>query len=237
MSAAAVLLAGLCAPAAPAAVSSGDAAATRAYLRLDYAELHARTKGFPAAIAAAEKLDGRIGAQCPGVLAHEPKPSLEARLNRSEVEVREEEQEGMVGVAENTEAARRRRYAKAVAHLRWRDPALNRLVRIYATGEARVAALRPPDFCADAQAWVASGYRTAPPATLRYLHRRSAAEKSYEGAEHAIVRRLRRFESPADRRLLKQIFHYEEAGPPPALVEKLFAVIAKGNELLRGSAT
>lgn len=199
----------VCLPAhALASVRAGDAAATRAYLGADdayelgvYAEVGAR-------VAATEARASEIGVECPSALAFAPRDAAFGELG--------EEAEAtafFAGVAPVRSALLR--LAHAIEHLTWSNSGLTRLVRAEGAEERAVAALALPDTCADIAAWKASGYVALPQSAARFLARRQDIESlsfvglTEESREAAIMRLLRPYETPAQRRTAKRVEHLE----------------------------
>lgn len=106
--------------------------------------------------------------------------------------------------------------ARAIEHLRWTDRRLTRLVRAEVAEERAIATLILPDVCADIAAWKASGYVALPETAARFLARVQAIGSFSEGVgpseesrEAAIMRLLRPYERPAERRTAKRIERLE----------------------------
>jgi hypothetical protein len=104
------------------------------------------------------------------------------------------------------------RLADAIAHLRWSDRRLTRLVHAEAAEEHGIAAIALPDVCADIAAWKAGAYATLSQSSTQFLARVHAIESLSEGVgaseesrEAAIMRLLRRFEGPAERQTAKRM--------------------------------
>jgi hypothetical protein len=218
-----------------AQVSSGDATATRIYLQESLTEARAGVRDLPAGFAAIEALRGRLQAECPDVLAGEPKPVPGATPSASATEIEQEERAAVFGVAEHTEYRRLLRSARAVSRLSWSDPALTRLVHSSAEEEVAHAAVPTPGLCADMRIWVSSGYQTVSAATEAYAHRESILSAEIEGDEKAILHKLKRYEDQADRRIVQQIAELEKRVLRVAL-PKIFAALAKVGEVLHGPA-
>jgi hypothetical protein len=217
------------------AQSSNDASATRSYLQADLQDTRAEVEGLPAAFAAIEALRAGLQAECPDVLAGEPKPAAGATPSSSAAEIEEELLGAVLGAAERTELSYRRRFSRSVSNLSWGDRALTRRVRSYAAAELALAQAPAPDLCADLRAWVGSGYRTVSAATQLDVQHRSKLSAATEGAGEAIMRKLRRYESAADKRVARQISEVEQHGLRAALPQ-VFADLAKIAEVLHGSA-
>jgi hypothetical protein len=218
-----------------AQASSGDTSSTGAYLHAYLGQVRAEVSGLPAALAAMEALRGQLQQECPGVLAQQPTPSRGEKPSESAIEISDEVQESLFGVAERTESSVHRRFAGSVSRLRWSDRALTRLVHTYAAGEVEQAEAPTPDLCSDIRAWVASGFQTVSAATAAYLGRESAISSRTAGAQEAIMRKLERYESPADKRIARQIAAVEKQATETVL-PKLSAVFAKVGEVLHGTA-
>jgi hypothetical protein len=221
-------------PTALAAVSPHDATSTRDYLRLELAQTRGAINDVPRAISAVEALSTRLQEECPGVLANAPTPASGTAPTGTELEIDAEEADAALGAAEDTEYVRARGFAKAVAKLRWSDPALTRIVRVAAAEEAEKEAIAPPNLCADMRAWVSSGYQAVSAATPSYLRREGAVSKN-EGAQQEIMRRLARYENPADKRIAHQITDLEKSALP-ALLTKVIAALDKVSDVLHTAA-
>jgi len=231
----AAIVTALSASPALAQVSRSDATATRDYLQAGLAEDRAEVNRLPAGFEAIEALRGRLQMECPGVLANEPKPAPGAKPSVSAVKIEEEDEAAVFGVAEHTEYGRLLRIARAVSRLSWSDRALTRLVHSSAEEEVAHAAVPTPDLCADMRVWVSSGYQTVSAATEAYVHRESILSAETEGVEEVILHKLRRYETQADRRIVKQIAELQKHALRTAL-PKLFAALAKVTEVLHGAA-
>jgi hypothetical protein len=217
-----------------ARVSAGDASATSAYLKADYASVSVEIKSFPTAIAAVEALATKVRAECPGVLANAPKPAPGTPPSASEAAISEEELDAVFAAAVRTERALRARFAHEVAALHWSSGAFTRLVHSHAIDEVEKAAVAPAELCADMRSWVASGYQSVSAGTERYLHMEAALTAKTERAETDIKRELRPYESPADKRVARKIDTLENAEPP--MLKEFLAALGKVGEALVGSA-
>ena len=218
-----------------AQASSGDASATGAYLQAYLGQVRAEVSGLPAGLAAMEGLRGQLQLECPGVLAQQPTPSRGEKPSESAIEISDEVQEALFGVAERTESSVHRRFAHSVARLRWSDHGLMRLVHTYTTGEVEQAETPTPDLCSDMRTWAASGFQTVSVATAAYLSRESTLSSRTAAAQEAIMRKLERYESPADKRIARKIAKAENQALATVL-PKVSAVLAKVGEVLRGAA-
>jgi hypothetical protein len=233
--AAVIAVVALALPAASAQASSGDASATGAYLQAYLGQVRSEVSGLPAGLAAMEALRGRLQQECPGVLAQQPTPSQGEKPSESAIEISDEVQESLFGVAERAESSVHRRFADSVSRLKWTDRGLTRLVHTYATGEVEQAEVPTPDLCSDMRAWVASGFQTVSVAPAAYLNRESTLSSRTAGAQEAIMRKLERFESSADKRVARRIAAAEKRALQTVL-PKVTAVFDKVGEVLHGPA-
>ncbi len=231
----AAVLVALPAATAHAQTSPGDASATQTYLQADLTETRSEVNGLPAAFAAIEALRGGLQAECPGVLAGEPKPAAGAKPSDSAIEIGEELLAAVFGAAERTEYLYRRRFAHTVSRLSWGDRALTRRVHSYAAAEVAEAQVPQPDLCADIRVWVSSGYQTVSAATSAYVQRRSKLSGETEGAEEAIMHELKRHESAADKHIVHQIAQLQQHGLHAAL-PKILAALNEITEVLHGAS-
>jgi hypothetical protein len=204
-----VCAASVCLPAhALASVHTDDAAATRAYLsaydaydRGTYAEVGVR-------VAAIEARAAAIGGECPSVLTYAPRDAAFKELGEEANTTA-----FFAGVAPVRSMTLR--MAHTIEHLRWSDRRLTRLVRAEAAEERAVATLALPDVCADIAAWKASAYAALPQSAARFLARVQAIESlpgagtSEESREAAILRLLRPYETPSQRRTAERIERLE----------------------------
>jgi hypothetical protein len=191
---------------AGARVRPGDASATRAYVKAHYAEVRATGAAYRAGVTAVEALAAKVRAECPGVLAAAPQPAVQSR---AEVEVSEEVFAAVLRTPEHAEHAAIARFARSVGRLHWSSRRLTSLVHAFTAKRAAQSGLQPPSLCADLRAWAASGYQTPSAGTRSYVHRLailglSGGHLGAVGEEKAIARMLARYESRADRTVVRR---------------------------------
>jgi hypothetical protein len=198
-----------CLPAsALASIHTDDVAATRAYLRA--ADMYERSTyaEVGVSVAAIEAHAGEIGIECPSVLTYAPRDAAFGELG-------EEANRTAFFAGTAPERSALLRLAHTIEHLRWSDRKLTRLVHAEAAGEGAFATLALPDVCADIAAWKANGYAALPQSAARFLARVQAIESlsvtgpSEELRETAIMRLLRPYEKPAERRTARRIERLE----------------------------
>jgi hypothetical protein len=198
-----LLLAVLALAAAPPAAlaNSGNAAATRAYIKANYALVRAARSNLAAGNAALKSLVRQITGECPLAAAESPE-------NHDAEQLSNEVAGAMTVVVYRPDAAAVAVFARAVRGLRWSNRALTRTVKTYTAQLKGLATLATPDVCGDVKAWAASGYQALPASTLQFDQRYYAVDVEaeevslrllapYESAgEASLVRRTKQLEAP-----------------------------------------
>jgi hypothetical protein len=186
----------------------GDVAATRAYLRASYAYAREASAELGARVAALEARASEIAGECPSALTYVPRDEAFGELSGEIVTV-----VAYAGVAPVRSLLVRE--SQEIGHLRWTNSRVTRLVRFQAAEERGVSTIALPDVCADIAAWKASAYAVLSPGVSGFLAHTEAIEAelfvgpSEELRETAILRLLRPYESPADRRIAKRVERLE----------------------------
>jgi hypothetical protein len=188
---------------ARADVRPGDAVATRAYLRAATTYESAVRPEAAARIAAVEARGGRIAGECPSALTYAPRDTAFE-------EIGEEANISMFLAGTAPVRAATLRLGHADARLKWSDHRLTRLVRGQTAEERAAVELGPPNVCADIAGWKASAYAALPPSATKFTARVQAIASSSivgrgEARDVVIMRLLRRYERPAERRAAKRI--------------------------------
>jgi hypothetical protein len=191
-----------------AATPAGDVAATRAYLSVAYAYERGAYADVGGRIAALEAQASEIAGECPSALTYAPRDEAFAELTQ---------EVGLVVVYASLmrERSLLLREARGIAHLWWSNSRLTRLVHLQAAEEFGITSTVLPDVCAEIAVWKAGGYAVLPEGVSRFLARAEAIEvESYVGSsgelrETAILRLLKPYETPADRRIAEHIMRLE----------------------------
>jgi hypothetical protein len=198
-----LLLASMALAAAPpvALASSGNAAATRAYIQANYALVRVARSNLAAARAAIKGLAVQLAGQCPLAAVGSPENYDSEQLSNEVV--------GALTVdAYHPDAAAMVTFAKAVKGLHWSNPKLTRAVKVYATQLEGLSTLGMPEVCGDVKAWAATGYQTLPASSVQFDKRYYAADfeaeavplrllAPYESASTAsLLHRTKRLEAP-----------------------------------------
>jgi hypothetical protein len=192
-----------------AAGRADDAAATQAYLRASAAYTLGASAELGASVAAIEARANEIAGECPSILTYAPRDAAFG-------EIGEEASATLFYAGLAPTSATTLSFARAIGRLSWSDRRLTRLVRGQAAEEAAFVALAQPDVCADIEAWQASAYAALPQSTTGFLARSEAIESgsyvgfSEESREAAILRLLKPYEGPGERRALQQVERQEE---------------------------
>jgi hypothetical protein len=185
-----------------------DAAATRAYLRASDTYERSATAELATRVTAMQARANEIAGECPSALTYAPRDEAFGELG-------EEASTTVYWAGAASVRSTELRLADAIAHLRWSNRRLTRLVHAEAAEEHAIATIALPDVCADIAAWKASAYATLPQSSTKFVARMRAIEfLSFVGFTEAsretiIMRLLRRFERPAERRAAKRIERLE----------------------------
>lgn len=178
-----------------------DVAATRAYIEADYRLTTTSRRHLSLSLAATHALAKRTVSECP--LAGEG-----AYVNKASNEISEEVGGTVVAVAFHSDSAAIRAFVSAIKRLRWSNPRLTRDVRGYVVKLSNLAALEPADICTDVKAFAATGFSSAPEATLRFNKLYFAADVEVEEVplrllapyedSHGVdlLRRIKKLEAP-----------------------------------------
>jgi hypothetical protein len=180
---------------------SPNTAATRAYVKANYALVSAARTNLPAEQAAIQSLGSTVAGECPLAAIDAPQNHDAEQLSNEvvgalEVAAYQPDRESMVA------------FVHAVRALHWSNRKLTHMVDAYATKLEGFLTLAAPDICADVKAWAATGYSTLPASTVSfdkgfYAYDIEAEEVSlrllrpYESAtEASLVRRTKQLEAP-----------------------------------------
>jgi hypothetical protein len=156
-----VALLALTASSTSARAGAGDLAATQAYLRANYALVHAGRTDVAVGEAAVKRLLGKVRGECPRAAAGSPEDPSAEQLSNEVV--------GAMTIAALRPAGGAiRAFVRAVAPLRWSNPQLTRQAAAYARKLKALVALEPPDLCADVRAWSAGGFHALPATTTQF---------------------------------------------------------------------
>ncbi|TMK23960.1 MAG: hypothetical protein E6G62_09695 [Actinobacteria bacterium] len=149
---------------APALAAPSDIAATRTYIRANYALVQSAGSHLASARAAYRGVLRRVKATCPGAGANSPQNPQSTQLSNGVIGA-------MVTAAIHTNLPALGAYVHAAERTRWSNRALTRAVHAYAGKVKTMAALASPDLCGDVKAWVATGFQTLSPRTVSFDQR------------------------------------------------------------------
>lgn len=143
--------------AAPAAAraESQDVVATHTAIVAGYALARAAVATIPVAQSRVESFDRRLASECPDVGAGAPETEASWPITH-EVAV------ALWSIAYGSAAGPIRKFARAIAPLRWTNARLDRAVHRFAAAVSALAAIRLPDLCGDVRAWAATGFTSIP---------------------------------------------------------------------------
>ena len=193
---ASILLAVLALAAAPSAAlaSSGNAAATRAYIQANYALVRAARSNLATGTAALKSLVHQITGECPLAAAESPE-------NHDSEQLSNEIAGAMTVAGYHPDVAAIGAFVHAVGGLHWSNRTLTRTVKTYATQLHGLATLAVPDVCGDVKAWAAGGFQALPASTVQFDQRYYAVDIE---AEEVTLRLFSPFESAGEASLVRR---------------------------------
>ena len=156
-------------PAASAAASQHDLASTHTYLLADHALLHTTVSAWSREEASIDRLDAKLGAECPHVGAGSPQSEEEQKLSL-------EVAGALWATGYHTNAKAVQGFVKATRHLTWSNPATTRAARKLTKALTEMASLAVPPLCADVRAWAAGGFGAVPADVTQYAKHAEAIE-------------------------------------------------------------
>jgi hypothetical protein len=234
------------APAGATTTTPSDHAATHAYLEATLLEGRAEAAAQPDGLKVIEELAARVRAGCAGILAGSPLRSKTRPPDQSATEMKEELFSSSLLAAEHPSHPAFVRFANKVHRLGWSNPRLTRLLHSFAAEAAEQSAIPTPDLCADARAWIASGYRAVSAGTKQFLHRLDVVSSitliepepheplTFNSAK-TIAYRLKPYEDRTDRALARRLLEREVKITDPR-VRPFFEAAGKVLAILEGSA-
>jgi hypothetical protein len=184
----------------PASAAASDASATAAYLRANMKLVQVANSHLAASEKAPQsEVLARVRRECPHAGANSPQNPESTHMSYEVIGA-------IVIAAYKFDLQAAREYVRAVRPLHWSSASVTREVREHAQDLTTVAALAPPNLCADVAAWKASGYHSLPSSTLQF-------DKKFEPSWVKIgllPEGLGRFESGATRALARRALQIEE---------------------------
>jgi len=205
------------ASASVAPTDSTDAQATHAYLVAQY-ELVGALFHDEAAVHAAESTAGaQISRECPGVLSGMPQPSLgvfptptprargeRARLTNQQHTIEAELATAIGQPSNSLYRPAEEAYAAEVRGLSWGDPEIASRLQSAATARLEDVSAPALSFCADATAWVQSGYRALSAPSREFEAWQAARKSAALPDELSLGTLLKPYENASDRALIRK---------------------------------
>jgi hypothetical protein len=140
---------------ARAAASPRDLAATHAAIVAGYALARAGVATINVAQSRIEAFDRRLAGECPGIGAGTPEDEASQPMSY-DVAV------ALWSIAYGSAAAPIKRFASAIAPLRWTKARINREAHALVANLTGLATIPLPNLCADVAEWKASGFTVVP---------------------------------------------------------------------------
>ncbi len=199
-------------------VTPADRAATHAYLIAQYKLSTAFLHGATAARGAESAAGAQIARECRGVLSGMPQPSLSllapatprvkgenARLTHQQQTLEGELVTQLATPGSSVYRPAEEAFAAEVSHLSWSDPTIVPLLQVETAVRLEDGPTATPSFCADARAWVQSGYRALSAASREFEASREARKRSVRRETHSVITLLKPYENASDRALIRKI--------------------------------
>jgi hypothetical protein len=203
-------LGALCLSSSALAAGRGDdAAATRAYLHANAAYASGAGAWIGASVAAIAARASQITGECPSALTYAPRDEAFGAIGN-------EANSALYYAGLAPSGAARLGWARSVGRLHWSDSGLTRLVHAQAAEEVALVAVVAPDVCADIDSWTTDAYASLPQSVNEFFAHLTAIESgSYVGPseqarEALIMRLLKRYETPDERRAVKRTNRLED---------------------------
>lgn len=142
--------------------SSGDAAATQAYLQANYALVRVARSHLATSEAGPLHLLAQVRRECPNVGAGSPQDPESTQLSNEVIGA-------MVFSAAPPDRQAMQTFIRSVAGLHWSNRGLTNAIRGYAGDLKTFLSLSAPDLCGDVKAWAATGFHTLPASTVAFV--------------------------------------------------------------------
>jgi hypothetical protein len=204
---------------APAAAGATDEAASIQFLRAELRYLSAAKRLLPHVALAINTYVARSLAECPDA-ANEAPSGEELR------QLREELIDAVSTAGETPLRAISASLSGRIAHLRWTDRSLTRLVHAYSVELRSIPS--PPNLCAELAEWAASGYQTLPQTSMTVLSQSTSSTMLQE----RLTSRLLRDAQPRVKTMLRTVDRVER-NADGALLALGLPAIARLEEGLR----
>lgn len=150
------------APVQSATASSGDAAATRSYLKANYTLLKVAQRNIKASEAAYKAVQHRAAGECPRAGLSSPQDTQSTQMSNEVIGA-------MVVSAAKPDLAAIRTYLSAVGRLHWSNASINHSIGRYRAMLGTIFKLSVPDICADVKSWARSEFKTLPSSTIGFV--------------------------------------------------------------------
>ena len=186
------------ASAAKVHVSPSDVAATRGYLRAMHKLSQDIDRHGAASEASVHALIAHVQSQCPNAMVGAPGTKAVGELAFQSITQISHASDKPVLAAEIA-------FAKTIKRLRWSNRKLDYYIHGSAEETRANAEIVMPDMCSEAQAIVASGYRTVPESMARFERQENAANSKVE----IVIRPHEKESSELQQRILQMLKPYE----------------------------
>jgi len=144
-----------------AAAAPADLGATQSYLQANFRLVQTGASRIPVGEGAIRKVAAQIARECPAAAAGSPQDPESTQLSNEVIGA-------MVTSAIRDDLPSIHEYLRAAGRLHWSSGTLTSAVHGYVAQLRTLAALAPPNVCADVRSWAASGFKTLPATTVAF---------------------------------------------------------------------
>lgn len=204
----------------PALASSGNAAATQAYVQANYALVRVARSHLATSEAGPLHVLAHVEGECPRAGAQSPQNSESTRMSNEVIGA-------IVLSAAQPDLQAIRTFVRAVSGLSWSNHGLTSAIRTYVGDLKTILSLPAPNLCSDVKAWAAGGFHALPASTVTFAAKFMPAWV----ALGLLPAQLGRYESSAAKALARRSNPLEEQ-----LTEAETRAVAHYNEIMNALA-
>lgn len=197
---------------APVATALGKSSPTIRFLRGAQRFDKVLVRDLPRLESSARSFAQQLGGGCPGILTNAPRDEQFGTFGNETLL-------GLLLASTKPADGAVRRFDREIAHLRWSDHKLTRLVRTLRDSNEAQAKLALPNVCADIQSWAGSGYRTVPTSAEAFIRSESRSEKGPDTKD--VLKALAPHENDSARHLATAIGKLRDEFMKSGLVNQL----------------
>jgi hypothetical protein len=198
----------------PALASSGNAAATQAYVQANYALVRVARSHLAPSEAGPLHVLAQVESECPRAGAQSPQDSESTQMSDEVIGT-------IVIAAAQPDLQAIRTFVHAASGLSWSNHGLTSVIRTYVGDLKTVLSLSAPSLCSEVKAWAADGFHALPTSTVTFVAKfipawvalgfLPAQLSGYESsAAKALAKRSGRLEQQLAEAETRAVAHYDD---------------------------